>query len=144
MSIFILQNFRRCHTLGKKSQFGTTLKKCAVYITVPRSKVKSIFLRMGLNWKYISRQNHLYWTGPSLYYVSIVLTFLNPTHLISINIILNVSKTGQFLDPPTQSITDVIYRWSLSVICFSTKISHICHRKTDIRCRKNSTCCCLY
>ena len=55
LPIFILQNFRRWLTLGKKSQFGTTLKKCAVYITVPRSKVKSLFLRMGLNWKYLQR-----------------------------------------------------------------------------------------
>ena len=29
--------------------------------------------------------------------------FLDPTHLISINIVLNVCKIGHFLDPPTQS-----------------------------------------
>ena len=45
--------------------------------------------------------------GPSLYYVSIFLAFLYPTahppnHLISINTVLNVSKTGHFLNPPTQ------------------------------------------
>ena len=39
--------------------------------------------------------------GPSLYYVSIFVVFLYPTLLISINTVLNVSKTDQFLDPPT-------------------------------------------
>ena len=42
--------------------------------------------------------------GPSLYYVSIFWTFLDPTtHLISINTVLNVSTNGHFIDPPTQS-----------------------------------------
>ena len=34
---------------------------------------------------------------------------------ISINTVLNVSKTGNFLDPPIQSFVDVIYGWSLSL-----------------------------
>ena len=40
--------------------------------------------------------------GPSLYYVSIFVAFLDPTHLVSINTVLNVSKTGHFPDLPTQ------------------------------------------
>ena len=36
-----------------------------------------------------------------------------PTHLIRINTVLNVSKTGHFLDPPTQFFADIIHGWSL-------------------------------
>ena len=38
-----------------------------------------------------------------------------PTHLISINAVQNVNKTGHFLDPPTHSFhfADVMYGWSL-------------------------------
>ena len=36
-----------------------------------------------------------------------------PSHYVSINTILNVSKTGHFLDPSTQSFfADVMYEWS--------------------------------
>ena len=47
--------------------------------------------------------------GPSLYYVSIYLDFFWPTHYVSINTVLNFSKTGHFLDPPTQSLAKVIH-----------------------------------
>ena len=40
------------------------------------------------------------------------LDFFWPTHYVSINTVLNVSKTGNFLDPPTESFADVIYGWS--------------------------------
>ena len=36
-------------------------------------------------------------------------------------ILLNVSKTGHFLDPPTQSFADVIYEWSLRYVDKSQK-----------------------
>ena len=39
---------------------------------------------------------------PSLYYVSILFA-LHPIHLVSINTVLSVSKTGRFQDPPTLS-----------------------------------------
>ena len=41
--------------------------------------------------------------GPSLYYVSIFLDFFWPTHYVSINTVLNVIKTGHFLDLPIHS-----------------------------------------
>ena len=34
---------------------------------------------------------------------------------MSINTVLNVSKPGNFLDPPTQSFADVIYGWYLTL-----------------------------
>ena len=54
--------------------------------------------------------------GPSIYYVNIFSDFYSPNHPpnVSINTVLNVRKTGNFLDPPTQSLTDVIHGWSLS------------------------------
>ena len=43
----------------------------------------------------------LHGKGPSIYYVSISLDFFWPTHYVSINtVVVNVSKTGSFLDPP--------------------------------------------
>ena len=46
-----------------------------------------------------------------------------PTHYVSIDTILNVSKTGHFLDPPTQAFADVIYGWSHSIF-FTSSSSH--------------------
>jgi hypothetical protein len=54
--------------------------------------------------------------GLSIYYVSIILDFFWPSHYrnkISIDLVLNISKMGHFLDPPTQSFADVINGWSL-------------------------------
>ena len=34
------------------------------------------------------------------YIMSLYLAFLDPTHLISLNTLLNVSKNGHFIDPP--------------------------------------------
>ena len=48
-------------------------------------------------------KNRTFGKGPSIYYVSIILDFFWPTHYVSINIVLNVSKTGYFLDSPTRS-----------------------------------------
>ena len=47
--------------------------------------------------------------GPSIYYVSIILDF-GPINTVTV---LNVSKTANFLDPPTQFFADVIYVCSL-------------------------------
>ena len=45
---------------------------------------------------------------PSIYHVSIILSFFYPpTHYVSINTVLNVSKTDHFLDPPSP-FADVI------------------------------------
>ena len=42
--------------------------------------------------------------GSFIYYVSIFLDSFWPTHYVSINTVLNDSKNGHFLNPPTQSI----------------------------------------
>ena len=47
--------------------------------------------------------------GPFIYYVSIILDFFWPTHYVSRDTVLNVSKNYHFLDPPTQFNADVIY-----------------------------------
>ena len=47
------------------------------------------------------------------YSTSIIVDFFWPAHYVSISLVLNVNKTGHFLDPPpTQSFADVIYEWS--------------------------------
>ena len=51
--------------------------------------------------------------GPSIYYVGITFDFFL-TRYVSRNTVLNVSKTGNFLDP-SSTFADVIYGWSLKV-----------------------------
>ena len=49
------------------------------------------------------------------YYVSIFLDFSNPpTHYVSINTVLNVSKSCHFWIPKPSPFADVKYGWSLS------------------------------
>ena len=55
------------------------------------------------------------WKGPSIYYVSIILDALWPTHWVSLKSVLNVSKTGHFLDS-TSPFADIIYEWTLTIV----------------------------
>ena len=62
--------------------------------------------------------------GPSLYYVSIFLAFLDPTHCIYA--VLNVSKTGHFLDSPTQSFCWRNIGMVITKLCLSPLVLTFC------------------
>ena len=63
---------------------------------------------------YVVRCEQIDFQGPYIYHVSTFCTFSEASiHYFSISIVLNVSKNGCCLNPPTQSYADVIYEWSM-------------------------------
>jgi hypothetical protein len=79
------------------------------------ASVQNSHIRQGT--RYTSRQ--LRW-GTSLYYVSIFLDFFWPTHYVSINTVINISK---HLPGPPSPFADVIYRWFLGLYQSITLLS---------------------
>ena len=71
---------------------------------------------LGIWRHYATRTLHNLTERPFIYYVIMVQEFSDPpTHFVSINKLLNVSKTDFFLDPsqPPRPVADVIYEWYL-------------------------------
>ena len=62
--------------------------------------------------------------GPSMYCVSVILNFFSPTHYVSLNTVLNVRKTGHFLNSPSP-LADAIYGWQLTTLF----LNHLCRSK---------------
>ena len=68
------------------------------------SHEKSRLERIGFGMEAYPRDQIYHCQGPYIYYVSIIWTFSHPpAKYVSINTILNVSKIGHFLNPPTRT-----------------------------------------
>ena len=72
-------------------------------------------------WKLIASifaYTNVFALGPSMYYVGITLCFFWPSHYVSINTVINISKTCHFLNPPTQ-----LFCWhNIWMVHLSTKL----------------------
>ena len=110
----IVQEFNNSEEADQKNdvkrplykRIGNGLRRAGVAITIT-SMTDVIVFTVGASTVLPSLRSYSLYAvslgkGPSLYYVSIFLAFLYPSHPISINTVLNVSKTGHFLVPPTQ------------------------------------------